>query len=61
MPPTPPGSPLMLRACIDLVILIIEGKTLHQCEVCKEVLIRRQDLVEHMVKHTNKLPFVSTP
>lgn len=36
----------------------MRGKTLHQCEVCKEVLIRRQDLVEHMVKHTNKLPFI---
>lgn len=41
-------------------LILIEGKTLHECGVCKEVFIRRQDLIEHMVTHTKKLPFVST-
>ncbi|XP_062619452.1 uncharacterized protein LOC134281011 [Saccostrea cucullata] len=36
----------------------VRGKTLHQCDICKDVFIRRQDLIDHMVNHTQTFPYI---
>ncbi|XP_061189786.1 uncharacterized protein LOC133197673 [Saccostrea echinata] len=36
----------------------VRGKKLHQCDICKDVFIRRQDLIDHMITHTQTFPYI---
>ncbi|XP_062619441.1 zinc finger protein 37-like isoform X2 [Saccostrea cucullata] len=38
--------------------VICQGNSLHQCDVCKDVFLQRQDLLDHVTTHTKTLPYI---